>query len=33
MIPNLPVSIAKALKTNLKAWKFFRQLAGGKSSA
>ena len=27
LIPDLPVFIAKALKTNHRAWKFFRQLA------
>jgi uncharacterized protein YdeI (YjbR/CyaY-like superfamily) len=27
VIPDLPVYIAKALKTNSKAWEFFRQLA------
>ena len=27
LVPDLPVFIAKALKTNDKAWKFFRQLA------
>jgi len=27
LVPDLPVFIAKALKTNHKAWKFFRQLA------
>src|SRR5215472_10446857 len=27
VVPHLPVLIAKALKTNHKAWKFFRQLA------
>ena len=27
VIPDLPVYIAKALKTNSKAWKFFRELA------
>jgi uncharacterized protein YdeI (YjbR/CyaY-like superfamily) len=26
-VPNLPVYIAKALKTNPKAWEFFRELA------
>src|SRR5213593_1138338 len=27
VIPNLPVYIAKALKANVKAWEFFRELA------
>ena len=27
LVPDLPVFIAKALKTNHKSWKFFRQLA------
>ena len=26
-IPDLPVYIAKALKANVKAWEFFRELA------